>query len=315
MNEEKLLEILNKLRERSQKNNLPIPIINLHFLFERFLYRLSLSKYNKNFVLKGGLLFYSYHVESERITRDIDLSVHDITYSKKTRKEMIKQIIIEICNIKVDDCISFDVDSIEAKTLGSSSLEYKIVGYIGSDIGETIKIDISLSNISLSDSLKEKELIKHDFPSLIGMKSPKIIINSIELLIAQKFEGIIRRSITNTRMRDFYDLYKIINATSLTSKNINGFLLMKSLIKEFKISKIYFGIEKDNIFFSETFIMNENLNEQWQIFLADYPPMELNFRDVIEQIQLFFKPIYENLINNEEFHYIWNSKLKQWQKK
>lgn len=65
------------------------------FFFERFLERLSHSKYKFNFVIKGGLLISSMIGIDNRTTMDMDTTVKGIPL----KEDLIKNIILEILGI------------------------------------------------------------------------------------------------------------------------------------------------------------------------------------------------------------------------
>lgn len=52
-------------------------------MFERILERISVSKYNSNFILKGGLLLSAMLGIESRSTRDMDISIKGIDVSKE----------------------------------------------------------------------------------------------------------------------------------------------------------------------------------------------------------------------------------------
>ena len=78
------------------------------FFFERFLERLSNSKYKFNFVIKGGLLISSMIGIDNRTTMDMDTTVKGIPL----KEDVIKNIILEISGIEVGDGIQFEVTDI-----------------------------------------------------------------------------------------------------------------------------------------------------------------------------------------------------------
>lgn len=93
-----------KLKNLAIKENKQFDYLLTLYFIERFLYRVSISKYSKNFVLKGGLLLYTILDEKARATKDIDLLAKQI----KNELEELKTVFCEICDIKFDDAVVFD---------------------------------------------------------------------------------------------------------------------------------------------------------------------------------------------------------------
>ncbi len=77
-------------------------------MMERFLERLSVSEYSKNFILKGGMLISSMMGIDARSTMDIDATLKNIPLSVEFTKNIISQII----NINLNDGIEFKIKSI-----------------------------------------------------------------------------------------------------------------------------------------------------------------------------------------------------------
>lgn len=59
---------------------------------ERFLERISLSKYRNNFILKGGMLVSAMVGLDTRSTMDIDTTIKNMPLSVENAKEMIEEI-------------------------------------------------------------------------------------------------------------------------------------------------------------------------------------------------------------------------------
>ena len=49
--------------------------------------------------------------------------------------------------------------------------------------------------------------IEYIYPCIFSKEDIKIMAYPLETILAEKYETIIRRNITTTRMRDFYDIY------------------------------------------------------------------------------------------------------------
>ena len=79
------------------------------YMLERFLERISISKYKDNFILKGGMLISAVLGIDSRTTMDMDTTIKGF----KLTEENVSKIINEICNIKVNDNVNFEVQKIE----------------------------------------------------------------------------------------------------------------------------------------------------------------------------------------------------------
>lgn len=75
MNGEKLK---NKIKKRAKEIDAqPQELMQMYF-FERLLYRISISQYKFNFILKGGLLLSAIIGDERRTTSDMDTMIKGI---------------------------------------------------------------------------------------------------------------------------------------------------------------------------------------------------------------------------------------------
>lgn len=187
-----------KAKELEDKYNLNYYESLQRFMFERILERISVSKYQDNFILKGGLLLAAMFGVENRTTKDMDTTITGIDISKDRMVDVLN----EILSIDLKDGVKFDIVSItdirEEDEYGGN--KYHITGIINS-----IKVNLEI-DISTGDKVTPKEL-KFKYPLLFEDRS--ILINSynIETILAEKIETVLRRGKYNSRMKDYYDIY------------------------------------------------------------------------------------------------------------
>ena len=102
-----------RLRNLAAKERKPYDYVQTHYMIERLLYRLSISKYADDFVLKGGLLLHVLFAEKARATRDIDF----LARFTSNAPENLKLIFADVCTIRADDAVVFDPDSLIAQAI------------------------------------------------------------------------------------------------------------------------------------------------------------------------------------------------------
>ncbi len=102
--------IRTRLLNISTSTKQPFMKVLPRYFQERILYRLSMSKYKTNFLLKGGALLYAHYNFEARPTVDIDFLGNHISHDVQN----IKEIFTEILSIKFpEDGVSFNTDSIK----------------------------------------------------------------------------------------------------------------------------------------------------------------------------------------------------------
>ncbi len=101
-----LKAIINNI---AKENKISAQSVLQTYMLERLLERISISKYKDNFILKGGMLISAMLGIDSRTTMDMDTTIKGF----KLTEENITNIINEICNIKIDDGVTFEVLKIE----------------------------------------------------------------------------------------------------------------------------------------------------------------------------------------------------------
>ena len=187
-----------KAKELEDKYNLNYYESLQRFMFERILERISVSEYQDNFILKGGLLLAAMFGVENRTTKDMDTTITGIDISK----DKMASVLNKILSINLNDGVKFDIVSIsdirEEDEYGGN--KYRITGRVNST-----KVNLEI-DVSTGDKVTPKEL-KFKYPLLFEDRS--ILINSynIETLLAEKIETVLRRGKYNSRMKDYYDIY------------------------------------------------------------------------------------------------------------
>ena len=180
-----------------------------NFMFERFLERVSLSKYKNHFVIKGGLLIATLVGLDNRSTMDLDTTVLNFPLTQENILTMVK----EICQIKIDDGVifkDFTFDVIRGQDIyGGWRIKFHA---LYDNIDTPLSIDITTG-----DKITP-EPIEYTLPCLFDAeKAIKLLGYNIETILAEKVETILVRGELNTRPRDFYDVY-ILTASKAYNK-------------------------------------------------------------------------------------------------
>lgn len=100
-------QLKDKVRNISYGDSNRAKMLIRNFAMERFLERVSLSKYRDNFILKGGMLVASMIGVDLRATMDIDTTVKALPLNEQDARRFVE----EICNISLEDGFSFSIKS------------------------------------------------------------------------------------------------------------------------------------------------------------------------------------------------------------
>lgn len=250
------------------------------FFQERFLYRLSMSEYRKNFLLKGGALIYTLGGEESRHTRDIDFLINKLDADT----EKLKVVFTEICEMEYEDGVVFDSAGIklaEIQKEGSyTGTRIKVQAQLG-NIAQQVQIDIGVGDHVTPGPLEVK------FPVILEeLPSPVLSAYSIETLVSEKFHAMIDLGEYNSRLKDFYDICNFVESCDekiLTQAIFNTFQRRNTQIVE------------NHPVFGEEFYTNEQRLNQWNSYIQKNNLKEMEFLEVQVKIVKNLYPIYKKL--------------------
>lgn len=196
--------VRTRLLTVSRKGGEEFELTLTRFAIERFLFRLSRSSYSDDFVLKGALLFELWMEKAHRATRDADLLA-----LKVPDLELLRKAFTEICAIEVDDGVIFDPESLQIEATHESQR------YPGARVILMAFLDTTRSRVQLDIGYGDAVVpppIYQDYPPILsGMNGPRLRVYPPESVFAEKLQTIVKMGYTNSRMKDYYDLYTMIN--------------------------------------------------------------------------------------------------------
>lgn len=264
------------------------------YVQERFLYRLSISVYRKNFLLKGNHFLYAMRKSNQKIIDKIDLLGTHISNDKQSIKEAFEKICSEACE---KDGVEFDGNRIIAEECNR---------VISVQIPATYKAkkEIIQLNISFGDSVIPKPQ-KIQYPVLSNMQAPVIWAYSTESMVAEKFEEIQSSSIVKNNLKTFYDMHVL-----LETQDFDGRILLEAVFETFQRRGTI--IEKEQPLFTRAFVEDEERAEQWRSLRSNSEKEVLEFGEVMQQIGNFLTPIYQSILEENEYFKTWNRKTQTW---
>ena len=173
-----------------------------NFLMERLLERISVSKYKKNFILKGGMLVASYTGLNARATKDIDTTINALDLNT----EKMISVLEEIIRIDLDDNIVYELNGYEniMDDFDYPGIRYNINAKFDS-IDLPLQIDMS------TDDVITPAAVEYNYKLMLEERTIPLQTYNLETLLAEKLQTILSRGESNTRIRDFYDIYILNN--------------------------------------------------------------------------------------------------------
>ena len=273
--------IKSKIRSLAEKKNLKSQEVLQIYFFERFLERLSKSKYKNNFIIKGGFLISSLIGIENRTTMDMDTTIKGIAL----KEEKIKEIVEEIININVNDGIKFEIKDIDYIREEDEYENFRIS--LIANVGKTknfMKLDLTTG-----DAITPRE-IEYTYPCIFSQEDIKIMACPLETILAEKYETIIRRNITTTRMRDLYDLYTLYKL----KKDEIDYEILKEAIERTSYKRGSQEIIQDYEEIIEDIKDDSYLRSLWEVYLSENKYIgDLTFDKVVGVVTILSNRINE----------------------
>ena len=282
-----------RLLNAGKTANRPFIEVLQYFAMERFLYRLSFSQYSNSFVLKGALLFRVWSVPDSRATKDIDF----LAYVENSPEKLVA-IIREICSIEdPNDGLMFDLDTVSAKTIKKNADYEGVRVRVRCLLGKaqiSIQIDVGFGDLVHPDATRE------NYPTILDMEAPSLRIYPPETVIAEKVEAMVHLGSLNSRMKDFYDVWRMSKQFDFRS----GVLCeaIRCTFRNRNTQVISFNVIRNEL------LDIDSPGKQWVAFLRKSSlagPEE--FSDILQVIDEFMSPILGSVKDDVELDQEWKA--------
>lgn len=261
------------INNMAKENNVAAQSVLQTYMLERLLERISISKYKDNFILKGGMLISAMLGIDSRTTMDMDTTIKGLPLTK----DNITNIMDEICNIEIDDNVTLKINKVELIREDDDYGGYRITfeAKYNNEMPVIMKIDITTG-----DKITYKE-IEYSFTLMLEDRKIQIWSYNVETIIAEKFEAIVKRGVLSTRIRDYYDVYMLINTQ-------NKIIDKKTLKDAITLTAQHRGtneIIKDWKKIVEKIANDSKMRQQWKMYQKDnFYAEEIEYKDLINAI-------------------------------
>lgn len=256
---------------------------------ERLLYRVSVSDYCKNFLLKGGSLLYAINGLETRPTIDIDFMAQNISRDSAYLENVFREILSIQCE---EDGVTFDVEGIKSEPITIDK------AYPGTRFYVTARMDTIVYSMTVDIGFGDvvtPSPVSVEFPLLLtDIPAIHIQAYSLETVIAEKLHAMVERDVNNSRMKDFFDCYQL-----LMGKTFNETILYEAIQATFDNR----GLENNSNLklFTEAFYTDEMRLNRWRAFLKKIQWKEdIRFADVMKKITFQLQPIYQKYWDSKQ---------------
>lgn len=273
-------QLKDKVRNLSNGDNDVAKTLIRNFIMERFLERVSCSNYRDNFILKGGMLVASIVGANMRATMDIDTTMKALPLNERDARRIIK----EICNIPIEDGVSFMITSTKEimEDFDYPGIRMMIEAKL-ERMRQTIKIDIS------TDDAITPQAVEYEYRLMFEDRTISLLSYNLETLLAEKIQTILARGIANTRLRDFYDVYEIMQ---VKGEQVDLIILKEAFMATCNKRNTFFSkVETASVL--EKIANDQGLADMWECFKnTNYFVGDLDWNTVITYDTGFISKIY-----------------------
>jgi len=295
-NAESVRARLKNVADREQK---PFDFVLMLYFIERLLYRLSISRYSDQFVLKGGMLLYTIMNEQARATKDIDFLARQM----ESNLDELKAVFAEIAGVAEEDAVIYDTENITSERIKEDAdyegVRIKLTAYLG-NARKILQFDIGFGDV-----IVPKPQIM-EYPTLLDMEKPIIQAYSKESVISEKFEAMLYLADANSRMKDFYDIYSLC-----VNYDFDGRVLYEAVTQT--LLRRATPLSKNPAVFTNEFAQNKDKHTQWNAFRRRANVAEgIGFDEIMNVICVFLKPVFEAVIEEREFFGQWSCSEREW---
>jgi len=287
--------LLNLARERHED----FDYVLRQYVMQRLLYRLSISHYAGQFLLKGALLFWVWNEAFHRPTRDIDLlsfGDHDVPY--------LVMVFREIISTPTDDGLVFDIEAVTGVEIKEGA-DYPGVRLTGFALLAKARIPFQV-DIGYGDTVVPAA-VEAVLPSFLDLPQPQLRVYPVYGVIAEKFQAMVMLGLANSRMKDFFDIRLIASTMTL-----DGDLLTQAIRATFERRKTAISKEPLSLF-SDNFSQDKGKQTQWQAFLGKNSIEDASsFIEVMQDLQRFLEPVYQTIADERPYPYQWSQGDLKW---
>lgn len=273
-------QLKDKVRNLSHSDTKIAQGLIRNFIMERFLERVSVSKYHAQFILKGGMLVASFIGVDLRSTMDVDATVKALSLTENDAKSIVQ----EIMDIPMEDGITFEI--VSCKEI-MSDFEYPGVRMMIEArldrLRQQFKIDIS------TDDVITPSAIEYDYKLMFEDRTIRVMTYNLETLLSEKLQTVLQRDVANTRMRDFYDLFYLLKEQK---NRIDNQVLRSAYDATCRKRETMFQ-KDDTLFILRRLEEDFEMQNRWKKFCKDnYFVRELEWLDVIRAVRCLLDFIY-----------------------
>jgi hypothetical protein len=269
--------IRQRLLNRARQEQEPFDAVLNRFGRERLLYRIGISEYRQQFLLKGAMLFALWYDMPHRPTRDMDLLGFGAG-----ELYVLERVFREITQQPVDDGLRFSetVQAVETR---------KEADYAGARV--TVMATLEQARIPLQIDIGFGDLVtpaaeQINYPVLLDdLSPPRLGAYPVYTVVAEKLQAIVSLGMVNTRLKDYFDLQVLLEREQLDEELLAAAVRRTFAVRSTPLpQEVPLGLSPE---FGDDF----GKQAQWRAFLRANELVEVPLPDVVERLRTWLMPV------------------------
>lgn len=269
--------IRQRLLNRARQEQEPFDAVLNRFGRERLLYRIGISEYRQQFLLKGAMLFALWYDMPHRPTRDMDLLGFGAG-----ELYVLERVFREITQQPVDDGLRFSetVKAVETR---------KEADYAGARV--TVMATLEQARIPLQIDIGFGDLVtpaaeQINYPVLLDdLSPPRLGAYPVYTVVAEKLQAIVSLGMVNTRLKDYFDLQVLLEREQLDEEVLAAAIRRTFAVRSTPLpQEVPLGLSPE---FADDF----GKQAQWRAFLRANELVEVPLSDVVERLSTWLMPV------------------------
>lgn len=260
----------------AKERNVEFTHVLQQYVNERILYRLSKTRYGNDFVLKGGTLFGLLFGQPHRPTKDLDL-----LGSGNNDLVTLSSTFLAVLAVEEDDGIVFHMETLDAGKIKEDE-QYEGVRIICTAYIEHASIPVQI-DIGFGDAIVSRK--KVELQTLLNLPRPELFVYPLESVISEKFEAMVKLGLTNSRLKDFFDIY-----TFAKDIEFEGATLSEAIRQTFLRRQTQIPTEAP-IALTKSFFEDNDKLRQWKAFTKKAKLLgDVDLQKICTRIEQFIMP-------------------------
>lgn len=269
-------QVKGRIKSLAKVKNADARVLMRIYMMERFLERVANSEYKDNFIIKGGMLVTAMVGVALRSTMDIDTSIRNQNLSAADSRSIIEN----ITAVDLSDGVRFEIKDISDIM---DEMEYPGIRVTLNAVMDRLITPMKI-DISTGDAVTPRA-IEYDYKLMFDDRSIKLWSYNLETILAEKLQTILARSVLNTRMRDFYDIYILL---SLYENKIDD-AVFKEAFDATCQKRGTVNLTQNASSIITTISEDNGLHKLWTAYQKKYPYAEkIQYADIIQGVKSLF---------------------------